>query len=257
MTTRRTVVAGLAALPFAGHLAGLVPAQAQELPMADTLATSAGDVTIQPIDHASLVLSWGDKVLYVDPVGGAERYASLARPTAILITHGHGDHFDVPTLEALGAGTVPLVTNGDVFGKLPEAMKANATAIANGESGEIAGVPLRAIAAHNTTADRMNYHPVGVGNGYVLTLGDAQVYIAGDTEPTEDMLGLSGITVAFLPMNLPYTMTPDQALEAINTFKPAIVYPYHYGDSDLSVLETGIGADTELRQRNWYALGGA
>ncbi len=191
MIKRRTFVASLAALPFAGHAVGLLSAQAQELPMADTLATSAGDVTIQPIDHASLVLSWGDQVLYVDPVGGAERYASLAKPTAILITHGHGDHFDVPTLEALGAGSVPLVTNGDVFDKLPEALKANATSMANGESGEIAGVPLRAIAAHNTTADRMNYHPVGVGNGYVLTLGDAQVYIAGDTEPTEDMLGLT------------------------------------------------------------------
>lgn len=101
----------------------------------------------------------------------------------------------------------------------------------------------------------MNYHPVGVGNGYVLTFGDKLVYIAGDTEPTDEMLALTDIDVAFLPMNLPYTMTPDQAVEAINTFKPKIVYPYHYGDSDLSVLETGVGEETEVRLRNWYPNG--
>lgn len=222
--------------------------------MAETISTSEGDLVIHPIEHASLVLEWGDKVIYVDPVGGAALYEGLPAPTAILITHGHGDHFDVPTLEAI-AGSAPLLTNEDVFGKLPEGLKANASAIANGADGEIDGVTLKAVAAHNTTADRMNYHPVGLGNGYVLTFGDKLVYVAGDTEPTEDMLGLTNIAVAFLPMNLPYTMTPEQAVEAINTFKPGIVYPYHYGDSDLSVLEAGVGEHTEVRLRNWYPNG--
>lgn len=257
MLTRRSIVAGMAGLPFAGLAATLLGAGsglAQEKPMAETIATSEGDLVIHPVDHASLVLEWGGKVIYVDPVGGAALYEGLPAPTAILITHGHGDHFDVPTLEAI-AGTAPLLTNEDVFGKLPEGLKANASSIANGAEGEIDGVRLKAIAAHNTTADRMNYHPVGVGNGYVLTFGDTVVYVAGDTEPTEDMLGLTGIAVAFLPMNLPYTMTPDQAVEAINTFKPGIVYPYHYGDSDLAVLETGVGDHTEVRLRNWYPNG--
>lgn len=257
MLTRRSVVAGMAGLPFVGlaaNLAGAGNVLAQEKPMAETIATSAGDLVIHPVEHASLVLEWGGKVIYVDPVGGAALYEGLPAPTAILITHGHGDHFDVPTLEAI-AGSAPLLTNEDVFGKLPEGLKANAGSIANGAEGELDGVKLRAVAAHNTTEDRMRYHPVGVGNGYVLTFGDTVVYVAGDTEPTEDMLGLSGIAVAFLPMNLPYTMTPDQAVEAINTFKPKIVYPYHYGDSDLSVLETGVGADTEVRLRNWYPNG--
>jgi len=254
MVTRRIVVAGMAGLPFAGFAANLAAsaAHAQEMPMADTLPTSAGDLVIHPIDHASLVLEFDGKAIYVDPVGGAELYASLPAPSAILITHGHGDHFDVPTLEAI-VGDAPLITNGDVHSKLPEALKANATAMANGEDGTILDIPIRAIAAHNTTEDRMNYHPVGVGNGYVLSFGDSQVYVAGDTEPTQDMLGLSDIAVAFLPMNLPYTMTPQQAVEAINTFMPAIIYPYHYGESDLSPLETDVVEGVEVRLRNWYA----
>ena len=257
MVTRRTLVAGMAGLPLAGFATSLgltTGARAQESQMADTFTTSEGDLTIHPVDHASLVLEWNGKVIYVDPVGGAERYANLPAPTAILITHGHGDHFDVPTLEALAAG-LPMLTNADVLGKLPETLSANATSIANGEDGELDGVTLRAIAAHNTTEDRMRYHPVGVGNGYVLSFGDLSVYVAGDTEPTDDMLGLTDIDIAFLPMNLPFTMTPDQAAEAVNTFKPAIVYPYHYGESDLSIFEDNVDDGVEVRLRNWYPNG--
>ena len=254
MVDRRTILAGMAALPLAG-IAGPSFVSAQETAMPDTIATSAGDLVIHPVDHASLVLEWDGKAIYVDPVGGAALYENLPPPSAILITHGHGDHFDLPTLEAI-AGDVPLLTNGEVFDKLPEALKANATALANGEDGTIIDIPLRAIAAHNTSEDRMNYHPVGVGNGYIISFGDTEVYIAGDTEPTDDMLALSGIAVAFLPMNLPYTMTPEQAVEAINTFRPAVVYPYHYGDSDLSPLETDLDEGIELRLRNWYPNGG-
>jgi Predicted Zn-dependent hydrolases of the beta-lactamase fold len=259
MVSRRHVVAGMAGLPLAGYAAGLAGpgfAQDQEDAMpADIVTTAAGDLAIHPVDHASLVLAWDGRAIYVDPVGGAERYAGLPAATAVLITHGHGDHFDVPTLEAVAAG-LPILANQDVFDKLPEALKAKATALANGESGELDGVPLRAIAAHNITEDRLRYHPVGVGNGYVLSFGDVEVYVAGDTEPTEDMLALTDIDVAFLPMNLPYTMTPEQAAEAINTFRPAIVYPYHYGDSDLSVLETAVEDGIEVRLRNWYPNGG-
>lgn len=258
MVTRRTVVAGMASLPFAGLATGtLAQSEAPGTPdiMADIVITNAGDLIIHPVDHASLVLEWHGQAIYIDPVGGAGRYEHLPPPAAILITHGHGDHFDLPTLEAL-AGDAPLITNGDVFDQLPEALKANATALANGESGAILDIPLRAIAAHNVTEERMRYHPVGVGNGYVLSFGDTQVYIAGDTEPTEDMLALTGIGVAFLPMNLPYTMTPEQAVEAINAFRPAIVYPYHYGDSDLSPLETDIDDGIEIRLRDWYPNGG-
>ena len=253
MVKRRDVVAGMAALPLLGT--ALIPLRAQETMLeGDAIATADGDITVHPVDHASLVLGFGDTVIYVDPVGGAARYEGLPAPTAILITHEHGDHYDAPTLEAI-AGDAPLIVNPAVYDMLPETLKANATALANGDAGEVAGLPIKAVPAHNTTADRMQYHPEGRDNGYVLTLGDRQVYIAGDTEPTEEMLGLTDIAVAFLPMNLPYTMTPEQAAEAINTFKPAIVYPYHYGDSDLSPLDR-VGDHTEVRLREWYPNGG-
>jgi L-ascorbate metabolism protein UlaG (beta-lactamase superfamily) len=253
MVHRRHVVAGLATLPFLASGLNAVFAQEAAPLQSDVIPTSEGDLTVHPIEHASLVLHWGEHVIYVDPVGGAELYAALPAPTAILITHGHGDHFDVPTLEAI-AGSVPLVTNQDVYDKLPEALKANATAMANGASGEIDGIPLAATTAHNTTEDRMQYHPVGVGNGYLLTFGDKVIYVAGDTEPTPEMLALTGIAAAFLPMNLPYTMTPEQALEAANTFKPAILYPYHYGESDLSPLDI-VAEGIEVRRLNWYPNG--
>lgn len=257
MVQRREVVAGLATLPLVSlGTASVTPVWAQEQPAleGDAIPTADGDIVIHPVDHASLVLGFGTEVIYVDPVGGAARYEGLPPPTAILVTHGHGDHFDVPTLEAI-AGGAPILTSQEVFDKLPESLKANASAIANGAEGSLNGIAVRALAAHNVTEDRMQYHPVGVGNGYVLMLGDKQVYVAGDTEPTEDMLALTDIEIAFLPMNLPYTMTPDQAVEAINTFRPSIVYPYHYGESDLSVLETGVGDHTEVRLRQWYPNG--
>ncbi|MBE7732823.1 MBL fold metallo-hydrolase [Devosia faecipullorum] len=251
MVTRRTIMAGMMGLAFAGRSASVL---AQENAMADKVSTPGGDLLVHPVEHASLVLEWDGKAIYVDPVGGAGLYAGLPPASAILITHGHGDHFDLPTLEAI-AGDAPLVTNRDVFEKLPETLKARTIALANGEAGHILGLPIRAIPAHNITEERRRYHPAGIGNGYVLTLGGAGIYIAGDTEPTEDMLALRDIALAFLPMNLPYTMTPDEALVAINSFRPAIVYPYHYGDSDLAPLEAGIAPGLELRLRDWYPNG--
>nr|WP_314256737.1 MBL fold metallo-hydrolase [uncultured Devosia sp.] len=254
MVQRRDVIAGMAAAPLVAW--GLAPALAQpDVALdGDVIMTDAGDITIHPVDHASLLIGFNGETIYVDPVGGAALYEGLPQPTAILVTHGHGDHFDLPTLEAI-AGTAPILTSQEVFDKLPEGLKANASAIANGDDTSLNGMVISAIAAHNVTADRMQYHPVGVGNGYVLTLGDTLVYVAGDTEPTDEMLALRNIEVAFLPMNLPYTMTPDQAVEAANIFKPKILYPYHYGDSDLSVLEARIDPAVELRLRNWYPNG--
>jgi len=241
---RRTVLAGLAAAPLVASL----PVRAQ--PAADTIATSAGDVTITPVKHASLVIGFGDEVIYVDPSGAD--FSGLPPATAILITHGHGDHFDVATLLEVAGDTAPILTTEEVLGKLPEGLKPRGTALKNGESGTLNGIAVDAVAAYNTTPDRQTYHPQGVGNGYVLTFGDKRIYVAGDTEPTPEMLALTDIAVAFLPMNLPYTMSAEQFAEAVRTFKPAITYPYHYQGSDPSGLQEAVGDASEIRLRDWY-----
>jgi L-ascorbate metabolism protein UlaG (beta-lactamase superfamily) len=162
----------------------------------DTVATKGGPLEIQPVDHASLVLTHGAQVIYVDPVGGAARYEGLKRPSAILLTHEHSDHFDTATLEELvGTKTVPMVVSKSIYEKLPAALKAHSKAVGYGDHDSLNGVPVRVVEAYNTTEERLRYHPRGLGNGYVLTFSDVRVYIAGDTEPNPDMLGLTGIDV--------------------------------------------------------------
>lgn len=253
MFDRRAVLAGLAATPFLTSALFSRSALAQDALQGDTLATSAGDVTIHPVSHASLVLSWGDQVAYIDPVG-ADLFAGLPAPTMILITHQHGDHFDLDTLTSIDADA-PMLVSQTVFDGLPDALKASATVAGNGESIEFAGVPVEVVAAYNTTPEREQYHPKGVGNGYVLTLGDKKVYIAGDTEDTQEMRALTGIDVAFLPMNLPYTMTEEQAADAVKAFRPAVVYPYHFRDSDVEKFKTLVGDASEVRIADWYPAG--
>ncbi|HQZ13114.1 MAG TPA: MBL fold metallo-hydrolase [Devosia sp.] len=222
----------------------------------DTVSTKGGPLEIQPVDHASLVLRHGAQVIYVDPVGGAARYQSLARPSAILITHEHSDHFDVATLEQLVAGkAVPMLVSAGVREKLPAALKAQSRAVGYGDRGDLNGVPVRVVEAYNTTPDRLRYHPKGLGNGYVLTFSGTRVYIAGDTEPNPDMLGLKDIDIAFLPMNLPYTMVAGQAAEAVKTFRPKIVYPFHYTRGPEPETFAGLmeGVEgIEVRLRDWY-----
>lgn len=252
--TRRTGLALAAAAIGAGVLPRL--AVAQDPAARISLPIDGGEVTIHPVDHASMILETPQGVIHVDPVGGVERYAGLPAPALILITHEHGDHFDLPTLEALPE--VRLITNAAVHDKLPEAMRARATVMANGDTVEAMGITIEAVPAHNTTEDRMQYHPVGRDNGYVLGVGGKRIYVAGDTEPTPEMLALSGIDMAFLPMNLPYTMTVQQAAEAVAAFRPAIVVPYHHRGSDIAeftrlVAEGGSG--TQVLVANWYPGG--
>ena len=247
MPSRRHVIAGLASLPLA---ATLRPAFAAAT--GDVLATSAGEVGIHPVRHASLVLRVGAETLYFDPAGGAALFEGLPPPTAILITHGHGDHYDVATLNAIAGDSAPILTTEEVLGKLPAALKARATTLGNGESGTIARLPVDAVAAYNTTESRRKYHPQGVGNGYIVNVGDKRIYVAGDTEDTPEMRALTGIDVAFLPMNLPYTMSADQVVAAVTAFRPAIVYPYHYQGGDPAKLAEQIGDAAEVRLGAWY-----
>ena len=250
MPNRRSVVLGIAAMPIVLN-AGR--AFAQSGLTGDTVATAEGDVIIHPVGHASLAIGFGAHVIYVDPAKAD--FSGLPAPTAILVTHAHGDHFDGPSLEAM-AGSAPILTTEEVAGKMPEALKAQTTVLKNGESGTIDGLAVDAIAAYNTTEDRKQYHPQGRDNGYVLSVDGRRVYIAGDTEDIPEMRALKDIDIAFVPMNLPFTMDVDQASSAVAEFAPGHVYPYHYKGSDPLAFATRVeaaGKEITVVQGAWYA----
>jgi len=220
----------------------------------DVLRTARGDVVIHPVNHASFVMSWQGRIIYVDPVGGPTPYATLPKPDLVLLTHEHGDHTDPDTLNALVKAGTRIVAPAAVGQALPDPLRARVTVMANGDSATLDGMIIEALPMYNTTPERAHFHPKGLGNGYLATFGDKRVYVAGDTEPTPEMLALTNVDVAFVPMNLPYTMTVEQAAEAVRTFKPKVVYPYHYRGSDVKEFERLVGTDcgVEVRLRNWY-----
>lgn len=260
LTRRQTLVAvlsGTAAVALPLRLAAqtaTAPADTAPAATAEAAAAAAPDFVI-PIEHASLMLVLGGKRLLVDPVGGAALYADEGAPDAILVTHEHGDHFDPETLTALAGDSVPLVVNQSVHDKLPEALKSRATVMANGDTGEIAGIPIEAVPAYNITEDRLQYHPKGRDNGYVLTAPKGRIYIAGDTEATPEFRAQKDITLAFVPMNLPYTMTAEQAAEGVAAMAPKTVIPYHHrgtDPADFAAALAATGAATEVIVLDWY-----
>ena len=229
------------------------PAGAADKLDGDHIATSAGDLIIHPINHATLVLGWKEKTIYVDPVGGGKRFDGLPKPDLILVTDIHGDHLNSETLEAI-AGEAAIIAPSAVAEKLPEKLRKQTTVLANGETKPVAGVTVEAVPMYNLTAERLKYHNKGRGNGYVIALGGKRVYLSGDTEDIPEMRALKNIDVAFVCMNLPYTMTEEQAASAVREFKPKIVYPYHYRGSDVEKFKKLVGehSGVEVRLRDWY-----
>lgn len=221
----------------------------------DMFKTDGGEITIHPVSHASFVMETPAGVFYVDPVGGADAYADYAKPDFILITHHHGDHYDPDTLSGLWHDNLAMITNPEVFEKLPEEMKAKTVSMSNGDMGEARGLPIEAIPAYNLTEDRLKYHPKGRDNGYIVSIDGLRVYIAGDTEDIPEMRALSDIDIAFVPFNLPYTMDETQAASAVAEFGPKIVYPYHYRDSDPELFKKLLAeanAEPQVRMGPWY-----
>ena len=218
----------------------------------DIFDTDSGEIAIIPVAHASLVMKTPSMVIYNDPVGGADTYSGMPAPDLVLITHEHGDHYNVETLQGIVADNTRIITNPAVFGMLPEDLKSKASAIGNGDSTTVGDMAIDAIPAYNITQDRLKYHPQGRDNGYVLTIDGVRVYIAGDTEDIPEMRALSDIDIAFVPMNLPYTMDEEQAASAVNEFKPTFVYPYHYRDSDIDKFAGLVGDGVEVKRGPWY-----
>lgn len=224
--------------------------QAQIHSAPQSFPTSAGTVKITPIYHASLLLEAADKVIYVDPAKPAN-LEGLPPADLILITHTHGDHMDPASIAAVSKAGTEIWAPATVAKTVT-----SAKLISNGESKTWNDWSIEAVPMYNLVrgpAAGKVYHEKGAGNGYVLTYGGRRFYIAGDTEGIPEMRALKNIDVAFVPMNLPYTMTPEEAADAVKAFHPKIAIPYHYRGSDLGVFKKGLeGSGIEVRLLDWY-----
>lgn len=226
----------------------------------DVLPARGGDITIAPVLHGSLVLQWQGKTIYVDPYGGAEKFTAYPAPDLVLITDIHGDHLHKETLQGLDLKKATLVVPKAVMEKVDEKLEfKQKTTLANGEKSKWQSVEIMAMPMYNLPESAESRHPKGRGNGYVLTMGDKRIYIAGDTEAIPEMRQLKNIDVAFVPMNLPYTMDVQQAAEGVLAFKPRVVYPYHFrgaeGMSDVAQFKELVEQKDpaiEVRLRGWY-----
>lgn len=197
-----------------------------ETPLHTTLATDPYTLTgssyqfnindesirITPIAHATLILEWADQVLYIDPAEALESYTNFPKPTAILVTHEHGDHLNPEVLEALMQEEVALIVNPGVFEKISPELQKKAQVMKNGDILDVLGFTIEAVPAYNVREEAQNYHPKGRDNGYVIQKNDTRIYISGDSEDTPEMRVLSDIDLAFISMNLPYTMPVESAI---------------------------------------------
>ena len=215
----------------------------------DIVKTSAGDLKITFLGHGTLMFTFGGKVIHIDPFSRVADYSKLPQADMILLTHEHPDHLDLKALEFLRTEKTVLVLNE----KCARQVKGGII-MRNGDVKTIEGLKIEAVPAYNLVhmrSEGVPFHPKGNGNGYVITFGDQRIYVAGDTENIPEMKNLKDIDYAFLPMNLPYTMTPEMATDAAKAFKPKVLYPYHYGETDPSKL-VALMKDTpgvEIRSR--------
>jgi L-ascorbate metabolism protein UlaG (beta-lactamase superfamily) len=237
----------------------LVKAEAQRI-QPDIFQTGKGPLTIQPIQHATMVLSVGSLTIYADPSGGATQFKGLAAPDIIMVTDIHGDHFDTATLAAVRTMKTVLIVPQAVADKLPDYLKTKLVILKNGDKTVQSGITITAIPMYNLPESPASMHTKGRGNGYVLGIGGKNIYLSGDTQGIPEMRALKNIDIAFVCMNLPYTMDVKEAADAVLAFVPKIVYPYHYrgknGLSDVNAFKNLVDAGhkgIEVRLRDWYA----
>ncbi len=196
----------------------------------DVIQTSEGELKMTFIEHGTLMFEFNGMVIHIDPVGQYADYSTLPKADLVLITHHHGDHLDLNVLNMICTEETDVILT-----EICREQFEKGTVMGNGDETEVRGIHIKAVPAYNIKHLRSGgipYHIKGEGNGYVLELGDKKVYIAGDTENTPEMKSLENIDIAFLPMNLPYTMTPEMVADAAKAFMPKILYPYHYGNTN-------------------------
>jgi L-ascorbate metabolism protein UlaG (beta-lactamase superfamily) len=213
----------------------------------DTIKTSAGDLKISFLGHGSLYFTFGGKVIHVDPYSAVADYSKLPKADMILVAHEHQDHLDLKALNLVRTDKT-IVVLPPVCAKQVE----GGVVMKNGDVKTIGGLKIEAVPAYNVVHKRdtgQPFHPKDVGNGYIITFGDKKVYVAGDTENIPEMKAIENIEAAFLPMNLPYTMTPEMVADAAKTIKPKVLYPYHFGETDTSKIITLLKDTPEIEVR--------
>ena len=207
-------------------------------------AVEGGSVNVSFIGHGTLMFEYDGLIIHVDPVSREADYADLPKADIILVTHEHGDHLDLRAIGQVRKDSTAIVQNIGTEGKID-----NGSALKNGDSVSIGGIEIEAVPAYNVTKGRDRFHPKGRDNGYVLSVGGRRFYVAGDTEDHPEMRALQDIYVAFLPANQPYTMLPEQVVSAAQAFRPQILYPYHYGDTDVQLIVAALENDTDIEVR--------
>ena len=225
--------------------ANLVAAQNQF--ETDSITTTSGDLKISFIGHGTLIFTFNEKIMHLDPYGSLADYSTLPKADIILITHEHGDHFDLKAIEIMRTEKTSLVLTENCAKDI-----SGGIVMKNGDIQTVQGIKIEAVPAYNIVHKRDNgepFHPQGIGNGYIITFGDKRVYVAGDTENIPEMAELGKIDIAFLPMNLPYTMIPEMVADAAKMIKPQILYPYHYGNTNTSKLMELLKDDKDIEVR--------
>ncbi len=203
----------------------------------DRFSTNKGELVINFVKHASLFFEFDSKIIHVDPVSGMGNYNSYPKADLIIITHHHGDHLDINAINLIKKENTKIILT-EKCKEINEGL-ADVIIMKNSDLLTINGLEIEAIPAYNIENKRPNgdpFHPKGEGNGYIINFGGKRVFIAGDTENTPEIKALKNIDIAFLPMNLPYTMTPEMVADAAKAFKPKILYPYHYSNTDTNTL---------------------
>lgn len=214
----------------------------------DKIKTAEGDIAITFIGHATLMMSFDGKIIHIDPVSEYADYSKLPKADLILVTHEHFDHYDQKAINAVKTDKTSLVITQTIAKQVK-----NGIIMKNGDKKTVQGIQIEAVPAYNLVHMRspgVPYHPKGVGNGYIITFDKKRIYIAGDTENIPEMKNLKNIDIAFLPMNLPYTMTPEMVADAAKAFHPKILYPYHFGETNVQKLVDLLkGENIEVRIR--------
>lgn len=213
----------------------------------DIIKTNAGNLKITFIGHGTLMFSFGGKSIHIDPWTRLADYTKMPKADIILLTHHHRDHLDQKALKILRTEKTVVVLTETCANQVKGGI-----VMKNGDVKTVEGLKIEAVPAYNLVHMRSEgnpFHPKGVGNGYVITFGDKRVYVAGDTENTPEMKKVKHVDIAFLPMNLPYTMTPEMVADAAKAFKPKILYPYHYGATDTSQIVTLLKDTPEIEVR--------